>query len=38
MVHELNQSDGGRHSVTAFFDQRAAAEKARADLLQAGYP
>ena len=24
--------------MTAFFDQRAAAEKARADLLQAGYP
>lgn len=38
MVHELQQSDGGRHSVTAFFDQRAAAEKARADLLKAGYP
>ena len=38
MAYELNHIPGGRHSVTAFFDQREAAEKARADLLAAGFP
>lgn len=38
MAYELNHTPGGRHSVTAFFDRKEAAEKARADLLAAGYP
>jgi len=37
MAQELNQSTNEHHSVTAFFDQAAAAEKAKADLLRAGY-
>ena len=38
MARELNDTSDGRQSVTAFFDEKAAAEKARADLLAAGYP
>lgn len=37
MAHELQNTSEGRHSVTAFFDRKEAAERARADLLAAGY-
>lgn len=38
MALEMQSGSAGRHSVTAFFEDRQAAEKARADLLAAGYP
>ena len=37
MDHDQPPGRGSRHSVTAFFDDRAHADKARADLLAAGF-
>lgn len=38
MALEMQNTSEGRHSVTAFFEDRDTAQKARADLLAAGYP
>lgn len=37
MAYDLTSNPQGRHTVTAFFDDPADAEKARADLLAAGF-